>query len=61
MYSDRPASEVLASAAVSAEQAKTADQAVSISSTRKGPAVVLPSHHGLMVSNITIAGMDTIV
>ena len=59
MYSDRPASEVLASAAVLAEQAKTADQTVSMSSTKKGPAVVLPSHHGLMVSSITIAGMYT--
>lgn len=49
MYSDRPASEVLASAAASAEQAKTADQAISKPSVRKGPAQVLPSHHGLMV------------
>ena len=49
MYSDRPASEVLASAVASAEQAKGADQSVVMPNTMKGSAPVLPSHHGLMV------------
>ena len=45
MYSDRPASEVLASVAVSAGQAQNA---IPMAKTKKE--VVLPSHHGVMVS-----------
>lgn len=48
MYSDRPASEVLASAAATAEQAISTNQATLAQSTMK---VLLPSHHGLMVGD----------
>lgn len=48
IFSDRPASEVLASAAISAEQAITTDQVTSPQSTTK---ILLPSHHGLMVGD----------
>jgi hypothetical protein len=48
MFSERPAREVLASAAVSTEQTVTADQISSTQSTMKLP---LPSHHGLMVGD----------
>ena len=48
IYSDRPASEVFASASASAEQAMTADQTTSAQLTMK---LSLPSHHGLMVGD----------
>ena len=51
IYSDRPPSQVLASAAMSAEQAITTDQATSAQSTTK---LILPSHHGLMVGDSKI-------
>ena len=48
MYSDRPASEVLASAAMTDEQAISINQATSAQSAIK---VLMPSHLGLMVSD----------
>ena len=53
IYSDRPASQVLASAAMSAEQAITTDQATSAQSKTK-LTCILPSHHGLMVGDSKI-------
>ena len=47
MYSDRPASEVLASVAVSAGQTQNA---IPMPKTKRE--VVLPSHHGVMVSSL---------